>query len=77
MVFSGASGPYKETDIPETDTDKLTWYGFTKAEAERVIGDKGTIVRIIYPVRQKYNLKLDYLKNIEFVRTRQTLPFVC
>ncbi len=62
MGFSGASGPYKETDIPETDSEKLTWYGFTKAEAERVIGDKGTIVRIICPVRQKYDLKLDYLK---------------
>ncbi len=62
MVFSGASGPYKETDIAETDPAKLTWYGFTKADAEREIGDKGTILRIIYPVRQKYDLKLDYLK---------------
>lgn len=62
MVFSGASGPYKETDVPETDVNKLTWYGFTKAEAERQIGNNGTIVRIIYPVRAKYDLKLDYLK---------------
>lgn len=62
MVFSGASGPYKETDLPETDPAKLTWYGFTKAEAERLIGDKGTILRLIYPVREKYDLKLDYLR---------------
>lgn len=62
MVFSGDKGPYKETDVSEADKNKLTWYGFTKAEAERVIGDKGTIVRIIYPVRKKYDLKLDYLK---------------
>jgi dTDP-4-dehydrorhamnose reductase len=62
MVFSGANGPYKETDTPETDPEKLTWYGFTKAEGERVAKDKATIVRIIYPVRKKYDLKLDYLK---------------
>lgn len=62
MVFSGSSGPYRESDIPETDQSKVTWYGFTKAEAERIIGDRGTIVRIIYPVRAKYDLKLDYLK---------------
>ncbi len=62
MVFSGSSGPYRESDISETDQSKVTWYGFTKAEAERLIGDRGTIVRIIYPVRAQYDLKLDYLK---------------
>ncbi len=62
MVFSGDSGPYKETDVPESNPDRLTWYGYTKAEAERVVGNRGTIVRIIYPVRAKYDAKLDYLK---------------
>lgn len=62
MVFSGSSGSYRESDIPETDHSKVTWYGFTKAEAERIIGDRGTIVRIIYPVRASYGQKLDYLK---------------
>ncbi len=61
-VFSGQNGPYKETDIPETDQNKLTWYGYTKAEAEKIVGDKSTIVRLIYPVRAKYPLKLDFLR---------------
>jgi len=61
-VFNGQNGPYKETDIPEIDRNKLTWYGFTKAEAERIVGDRGTVVRLIYPVRVKYAAKLDYLR---------------
>lgn len=62
MVFSGSSGPYKETDIPETDQSKVTWYGYTKAEAERVVGNRGVIVRIICPVRAKFSPKLDFLR---------------
>ncbi len=69
-VFSGRPddpGPYKEDHKPESDSDKLTWYGFTKAEGERRIrsklGDNATIVRIISPVRAKFPEKLDYLRN--------------
>ncbi len=69
MVFSGLAndpGPYAENHLPESDSKKLTWYGYTKAEAEREVGkslgDNSTIVRIIYPVRAKYDLKMDYLK---------------
>ena len=71
MVFSGSEdnlGPYSPNHKPETDSQKLTWYGFTKAEAERVIldrlGDKATILRIMYPVRAKFNKKGDYLRNM-------------
>src|SRR3989338_7139450 len=45
LVFAGVSGPYKESELAETDSDKVTWYGFTKAEAERLVREKGTIVR--------------------------------
>ena len=69
MVFGGSAddpGPYSEEHLPESDSSKLTWYGYTKAEAEREVkknlGNNLTIVRIIYPVRAKYNLKMDYLK---------------
>lgn len=68
-VFPGSKedpGPHKESDIPEEDSSKLTWYGFTKAEAERVVnnifGEKRTILRLVYPVRAKYPAKLDYLR---------------
>lgn len=72
MVLSGSiedPGPYKEDHLAETDINKLTVYGATKGEAERLIlkklGNKATIVRIIYPVKAKNdsstNGKLDYL----------------
>lgn len=69
MVFPGNTddpGPYSEGHKPETKSSKLTWYGFTKAEAERIVkerfGDRATIVRLIYPVRSRFDEKLDYLR---------------
>ncbi|MFH1971167.1 MAG: sugar nucleotide-binding protein [Patescibacteria group bacterium] len=68
-VFPGSEeskGPYSEGTLPESDSNKLTWYGFSKAEAERevnkTLGEDRTILRIIYPVRAKYELKADYLR---------------
>ncbi len=67
--FSGSSkdrGPYDEDYSIEKDEKKLTWYGFTKAEAEReiikILGSNFSIVRLIYPVRGKFNAKLDYIR---------------
>jgi dTDP-4-dehydrorhamnose reductase len=68
-VFPGSKenpGPYPENTIAEKDSSKVTWYGFTKAEGERIVrnklDDKATILRLIYPVRAKYDKKLDYLR---------------
>lgn len=61
MVFSGDSGPYAEAKLAETNSSKVTWYGFTKGEAERLISGKNTILRMMYPVRSKYT-KLDYIR---------------
>lgn len=68
-VFSGSKddqGPYSEGHKIETDSSKLTWYGFTKAEAERevlkALGNQACILRLIYPTRAKYEKKLDYLR---------------
>ena len=59
-------GPYSEDHPAGKDPDKNTWYGYTKGEAERLVleklGDKATILRIIYPVRAKFDQKLDYLR---------------
>lgn len=63
MVFSGSAadpGPYEETHSLETDSNNVVWYGWTKAEAER-LGPK-TILRLIYPVRAKFDKKPDYLR---------------
>ena len=69
MVFSGSAsdrGPYPENHPAEKNLAKLTWYGFTKAEAERLVtnnlGDKMTILRLIYPVRAHYEAKLDFIR---------------
>lgn len=69
MVFPGSEefpGPYAEDSKPETDPDKVTWYGFTKAEGERLVtvkkGRKPTILRLIYPFNSHYDLKPDYVR---------------
>lgn len=65
MVFSGQKedpGPYPENHPPPTHPNKLTWYGYTKATAERLLPSESAIIRIIYPVRAKFSPKLDYLR---------------
>lgn len=69
MVFPGSKefpGPYAEDQIPEKDPGKLTWYGFTKGEAERIVqdslGDECTILRLIYPFSAHFDKKLDYVR---------------
>lgn len=68
-AFSGMAddpGPYAESHRPETNSKRLTWYGFTKAEAERevakILSNNLTIIRINYPVRAKFDGKPDYLR---------------
>lgn len=69
MVFPGSSldpGPYHEGHPLPGDSAKVTWYGWTKGEAERLVqekyGHKATILRLIYPVRAKFDKRLDYLR---------------
>ncbi len=66
MVFPGdlsQPGPYAETDTPPDSNEKLTWYGWTKNRAEKIVRDHGgTILRIIYPVRVKFEPKPDYIR---------------
>ena len=66
MVFSGdlaQPGPYSEYDQPQRDRNKLTWYGYTKNQGEKVIlSHGGSILRIIYPVRAHFAAKADYIR---------------
>lgn len=66
MVFPGGienPGPYAENDNTPNSKDSLTWYGWTKNRAEKVIlSHSGTILRIIYPVRAHFDLKTDYIR---------------
>lgn len=69
MVFSGSGkdpGPYEENHPSSYKEDELTWYGYTKNLGEKEVikrfGKDATILRLIYPVSAKYDLKLDYLR---------------
>jgi len=69
MIFPGNAddpGPYDEDHSLSMDSSKVTWYGFTKAEGERVVtkavGDRTCILRLIYPFRAHFEGKLDYLR---------------
>lgn len=66
MVFSGYAdkpGPYDEKTKPEDRIQKLSWYGWTKAEAERRLkgNKKSAIIRIGNVTQPIYNPKLDYI----------------
>lgn len=69
MVFPGTRedpGPYLENHPLDHDPSQLTWYGYTKAQAEKVVketlGEQATILRLIYPVRASFEGKLDFLR---------------
>ena len=66
MVFPGnldQPGPYAENARPAESASQLTWYGWSKNQAEKVIlNHGGSILRIIYPVRASFEAKLDFLR---------------
>ncbi|MCX6705318.1 MAG: sugar nucleotide-binding protein [Candidatus Woesebacteria bacterium] len=69
MIFPGSGndpGPYEENHPTNYKEGELTWYGYTKnlgeKEVIRKLGENATILRLIYPVSVKYDLKLDYLR---------------
>ena len=70
VVFSGHKdnpGPYAEDSPSEENSDLLSWYGWTKREAEQLViknFEKSLILRISNPTRAKYAGKLDYVRKI-------------
>ena len=78
MVFSGRrdnKGPYTEKEKPEVYMRYLSWYGWTKAEGERVLlGQKNTaIIRIGNVTKPIYDPKLDYAGKIIHLYDRNAL----
>ena len=67
FVFDGINGPYDETDPIGGDLDKISWYGLSKIEGEkivqRVLADF-IILRISYPYRAEFQKKDDFAKII-------------
>jgi dTDP-4-dehydrorhamnose reductase len=71
FIFKGTSdnpGPYSEDAKLAESSEGISWYGWTKLQAEREIkklGGKFAIVRISYPFRaDPYELKADWARNI-------------
>lgn len=77
MVFSGSKnnpGPYDEDAQPETISEKLSWYGWTKAEGERVLNNKkSAIIRVGNVTQTLYDPKLDYVGKILYLFDRNKL----
>lgn len=70
VVFSGLKnnpGPYSEDNPTENNPNLLSWYGWTKKQAEKLVTDNlknAAILRIANPVRANYKNKLDYIHKI-------------
>ena len=69
MVFSGKEktpGPYAENAQVEANMVNLSWYGWTKAESERIIqkNRKSAIIRIGNVTMPIYDPSLDYIGKI-------------
>lgn len=70
VVFAGKKenpGPYSEGDLSEENPNFLSWYGWTKREAEKLITNNvlnHAILRIANPTRAKYEPKADFTRKI-------------
>lgn len=78
MVFSGLKenpGPYNEKTKPEMRLENLSWYGWTKAEGERVLASnkKTAIIRVGNVTNILYDPKLDYVGKILYLFDRNKL----
>lgn len=62
-VFNGTSPEviFDESSKP----DPVGVYGTSKHEGEKVVNNKGMIVRIAYPYRANYDLKSDFVRKIK------------
>jgi len=78
-VFSGRKenpGPYDEETSVEANSDNLSWYGWTKVQAESIVSKRlpsATIIRIANPVRSQFKNKLDYLRKIIYLNDQKKL----
>lgn len=63
FVFDGTKEFYRE----DMEVNPLNWYGFTKAEGERLVKAANinyTIIRLAYPYRSYYDQKFDFVRRI-------------
>lgn len=76
FVFDGKNGPYSESDPPGGYLEKVSWYGISKLQAEKIIQKtlkNFIILRIAYPYRANFTKKDDIAKRILKHYTNGTL----
>lgn len=77
FVFEGTSGPYGE-DAPRSPlSTRMSWYGWTKSEGERLASGASpdlAVVRISYPYRASFPPKLDFARWMLARHRDGTLP---
>jgi len=61
FVFDGTQPPYIETSIP----NPISVYSASKYAGEKVVGNKGMIVRISYPYRAEFGIKKDIFRTLK------------
>src|SRR3989304_3430926 len=66
FVFDGESGPYREDDPIGPNLSKVSWYGITKIEGEKIVQSLSEFItlRISYPYRADFPQKEDFARNI-------------
>lgn len=66
FVFDGSSGPYKEDDPTGPNLRKVSWYGITKIEGEKIVAQVANhiILRISYPYSGRDTGKEDLILRI-------------
>jgi len=61
FVFDGKIPPFTENNIP----NPLSYYAKTKYEGEKIVNGHSMIIRLSYPYRKDYPLKLDFVRSIK------------
>ncbi len=62
FVFDGTNPPYYEDSQPHP----VGVYASTKFESEKIVGNRGMIVRIAYPYRAMFEAKKDIVRSLKF-----------
>lgn len=78
FIFDGTSGPYIETDPTGPNRQKVSWYGITKIEGEKIVAanlSNYIILRIAYPYSGRDTGKDDLiLRIIKLYRSGNLYP---
>lgn len=73
FVFDGNNPPFDEKSVPNPNGV----YGVTKYEAEKIISDFGSIIRICFPYRKTFEPKKDFVRTLSgLLKAGTTLKMV-